>query len=99
MKVSINSVQFKADTDLKDFIQERISKLAGIYNGVIGSDVILKVDNSEKEENKIVEIKILVKGSHLFAKKQSKSFEEATDSAVEALRKQLVKYKEKLNER
>jgi len=99
MKVSINSVQFKADTDLKDFIQERISKLAGIYNGVIGSDVILKVDNSEKEDNKIVEIKILVKGSDLFAKKQSKSFEEATDSAVEALRKQLVKYKEKLNER
>ena len=99
MKVSINSVQFKADTDLKDFIQERISKLAGIYNGVIGSDVILKVDNSEKEVNKIVEIKIVVKGSNLFAKKQSKSFEEATDSAVEALRKQLVKYKEKLNER
>jgi putative sigma-54 modulation protein len=37
----------------------------------------------------------LVPGNDLFAKKQSKSFEEATDIAVDALRKQLTKHKEK----
>ncbi len=99
MKVNINSIQFKADKELKDFIIERVNKLASIYSGVIGSDVILKLENTEKEENKIVEIKLIVRGSNLFAKKQSKTFEEASDSAVEALRKQLMKYKDKLKER
>jgi putative sigma-54 modulation protein len=34
----------------------------------------------------------------LFAKKQSRSFEESTDVAVEALRKQIRKYKSKLKD-
>ena len=32
----------------------------------------------------------------MFASEQCRSFEEATDSAVDALRKQITKYKEKL---
>jgi putative sigma-54 modulation protein len=38
----------------------------------------------------------MVRGNDLFAKKQCKTFEEAIDSSVEALRKQIKKYKEKL---
>ena len=45
--------------------------------------------------NKIAEIKLLVPGQDLFVKKQAKSFEESTDLAVEALRRQVKKYKEK----
>jgi putative sigma-54 modulation protein len=41
-------------------------------------------------------VKILIPGKELFAKKQCKSFEEATDLAVEALRKQVKKHKEKV---
>ncbi len=44
---------------------------------------------------KIAEIKLLVPGNDLFAKRQCKTFEEATDQAVEALRRQLKKKKEK----
>jgi len=39
---------------------------------------------------------LLVPGTDLFARKQSRSFEEAADTAVEALRRQLTKHKEKL---
>ena len=46
-------------------------------------------------KNKITEIKIHVPGKELFAKKESKSFEESTDLCVEALRKQVKKHKEK----
>ena len=46
--------------------------------------------------NKIIEIKLNVPGKELFAKKQTKSFEESTDEAIEALRKQLLKEKEKM---
>ena len=48
------------------------------------------------EENKIAEIRLIIKGTDLFAKKKCKSFEEATDTAIEALRRQLKKHKEKL---
>jgi putative sigma-54 modulation protein len=96
MKVSINSVHFKTDKKLDDFIVEKVEKLTGLYNGIIGSEVTLRVENSETPDNKIAEIRILIRGYDLFAKKQSSSFEEATDTAVEALRKQLTKHKDKL---
>ena len=95
MKINISSIHFKADQKLEDFVQERLEKLSGIYEGLIGSEVVLKVDKNDKTHNKVTEIKLLMKGSDLFAKKQCKTFEEATDSAVEALRKQLTKHKEK----
>lgn len=96
MKVSITSVHFKTDQRLEDYIHEKVEKLSGIYDGVIGTEVTLKLDKNEKEGNKIAEIRLLIRGNDLFAKKQSKSFEQATDTAVEALRKQLAKHKQKV---
>lgn len=96
MKVSINSVHFKTDKKLDSFITEKVEKLSDMYDGIIGSEVTLKVNNTVDPENKVAEIRLLVPGNDLFAKKQSKSFEEATDNAVDALRKQLHKHKEKL---
>jgi putative sigma-54 modulation protein len=95
MKVNINSVHFKTDKKLDSFITEKVEKLSDLYDGIIGSEVTLRVNNSEDHDNKIAEIRLLVPGNDLFAKKQSKSFEEATDIAVDALRKQLSKHKEK----
>jgi putative sigma-54 modulation protein len=95
MKVNINSVHFKTDKKLDSFITEKVEKLSDLYDGIIGSEVTLRVNNGEDHDNKIAEIRLLVPGNDLFAKKQSKSFEEATDIAVDALRKQLSRHKEK----
>ena len=99
MKVNlkISSVHFDADKKLLEFVKERVDKLGNYYDKIIDGDVILKIDNNNTGENKIAEIKLSVPGNDIFAKKQCKSFEEATDSAVEALRRQLKKHKEKLN--
>lgn len=96
MRVSINAVKFKADQKLEDFIIEKVSKLSNLYEGVIGSEVTLRLETHDKVRTKVSEIRLLVKGYDLFAKKESDSFEEATDNAVEALRKQLARHKEKL---
>ncbi len=96
MKVNINSVHFKSDKKLDSFITGKLEKLSTYHDGLISSNVILKLDNTTESNNKIAEIRLIVKGSDLFAKKQCKSFEEATDSAVEALRRQLKRHKEKL---
>jgi putative sigma-54 modulation protein len=96
MKVNITSVKFKTDKKLDDYISDKVEKLNQFFEGAISSEVVLRLDNNEKVKDKVVEIRVLVKGNDLFAKKESKSFEDATDQAVEALRKQLTKYKEKL---
>ncbi len=95
MNVKINSVHFKADRKLEAFIREKLEKLQTFFEGVIGGEVILKVENTETPENKIAEVRLLIKGYDLFAKKEAITFESAVDQAAEALRRQLVKHKEK----
>ena len=95
MNVNINSVHFKADRKLLAFIEQKIDKLSVFYDGILGSDVSLKLANQADKENKIAEIRLIVRGYDLYAKKQCDTFEEATDQAVEALRKQLTKHKDK----
>ncbi len=95
MNININSIHFKIDKKLETFIKRKADKLVIIYDEVVSSEVILRMVNTETQNNKSVEMKLKIKGHNLFAKKQSKTFEEATDNAVEALRKQLMKRKKK----
>jgi putative sigma-54 modulation protein len=99
MNVNIQSVHFKTDRKLEVFINDRVSKLSGIFDGVIASEVTLRLDKSDTQENKITEIRLVIPGNDLFARKQCKTFEEATDIAVEALRRQLSRHKQKVRGR
>ncbi len=96
MKVMINSVHFKADQKLEEFITQKVEKLCAKYSEVISAEVSLKLDNTDTPENKITDIRLVLRGDDLFASKQSKSFEESTDVAIDALKKQLEKYKGKI---
>jgi putative sigma-54 modulation protein len=96
MTINIQSIHFDADKKLLDFIQEKVDKLNTFYDGIINSEVTLRLDKSSTSDNKIAEIKMLGKGHEFFAKKQCSTFEEATDLVCEALRSQIRKYKDKL---
>jgi putative sigma-54 modulation protein len=95
MDIKLHSVHFTADQKLIDFVTEKVKKLELFYDGIVTSEVFLRLDKNQEGENKISEVKLLTPGKELFAKKQARSFEEATDLAVEALRKQVSKQKEK----
>lgn len=95
MKVSVQSIHFDADKKLLEFIQKKVDKLDQFSEKLINGEVYLKVENVEDEANKRSEIKINVPGGTLFAKEQCKTFEEATDLAVESLIRQIKKHKEK----
>jgi putative sigma-54 modulation protein len=99
MKINIKAVSFKTDLILEDFIKNKIEKTAHLFDGVIGSEVILKIDKKQAVKNKITEIRFEIPGMDLFAKKQANTFEEATDLSIEALRKQLLKHKDKLRKK
>lgn len=97
MEVKINSVHFTADQRLVDFVNKKVSKLETFFDGIISAEVTLKVLKPETANNKVSELKVSIPANgYLFAKKQADTFEEATDLAIDAVRKQLDKYKEKL---
>ena len=94
MKLQVHSLKFDADVKLLDFIQKKVDKLDTFYDRIIDAEAYLRLNN-EGTENKTVELKINIPGSQLFCKEHSKSFEEATDMAVDSLKRQLRKYKER----
>lgn len=96
MKLQMHSIHFDADSKLLDFIQRKVDKLETYYDRIIDGEVFLRVENDDHQENKMVEIKLNSPGTQFFAKEQARSFEAGTDAAVEALRRQLKKHKEKL---
>ena len=95
MNIQIHSVRFDADKKLIDFVHQKLDKLTQFGEDIVNAEVYLRLNKDQDRENKISEIRLELPGSPLFAKKQSKTFEEATDEAINALKKQITKHKQK----
>ena len=95
MNIQIHSVRFDADKKLIDFVHQKLGKLTQYGEDIVNAEVYLRLDKDQERENKISEIKLDLSGKPLFAKRQSKTFEEATDDAIDALKKQITKHKQK----
>jgi len=95
MNITVQSIRFDADRKLIQFIQKRMDKLDLFFDQIIDGECYLRLENVEDEANKVTELKLNIPGNQLFAKAQAKSFEEATDMAVESLRRQINKHKTK----
>ncbi len=95
MELKIQSIKFDATEKLKVYIQKKVDKLEKKSDAVLGVEVILKVIKPESADNKQADIKVMVPQAELFATKISNSFEQSVDEAIEAVEKQLEKYKEK----
>src|ERR1051326_7139103 len=95
MKTNIQSLHFDADKKLITHIEEKVEKLKTFHEAIITSNVILRVEKNDNNNNKIAEIKLTAPGQELFAKKQCATFEEAVDTACDALKTQIIKHKQK----
>ena len=95
MDIKIHSIHFDADKKLIDFINNKVKKLIQFYDNIIGVEVFLRVEKDQGTENKLAEIRLDIPGNDVFAKKKSKSFEESIDNSIEAIKRQITKFKEK----
>lgn len=95
MDIRIQSIHFDASEQLRSFIQKKVVKLEKYYDDIKKVEVSLKVVKPETVENKEAGVKVIVPNGECYASKVCDTFEEAVDLSVEALEKQLVKYKEK----
>jgi|TARA_R100000789_G_C2899038_1_gene119804 putative sigma-54 modulation protein len=98
MKVFTQSVNFNADKKLIDFVQKKVETLVKFHDKIVDAEVFLKVQNTSDKENKITEVKINIPGNELIVKRETKTFEEGVNSAVDNLKRQLKKSKEKLRD-
>jgi len=95
MKVFVQSVNFNADKELIKFVEEKVGLLDKFYDKIINAEVFLKVQKTSEKSNKIAEIKVSVPGDDMMVKKQSKYMEEAVNLALDTLKRQLKRKKEK----
>jgi len=95
MNIQIHSLRFDADKKLIDFVNQKLGKLSQYGEDIVNAEVFLRIDNDNTRSNKISEIKVDLSGKPLFARRKSKTFEEATDGAINALKKQITKHKQK----
>lgn len=95
MEVRIQSIHFDASEQLQSFIQKKAVKLEKFYDDIKKVEVSLKVIKPETAANKEAGVKVMIPNGELYASKVCDTFEEAVDLSLEALEKQLMKYKEK----
>lgn len=95
MDIKIQPIHFKVTERLEEHINKKVSKLEKLNDQIISADVILKVVKPETSNNKNAEIKVRVPNAEFFAEKTADSFEEAVDTALVAIEKQITKSKEK----
>ncbi|MCI2227674.1 ribosome-associated translation inhibitor RaiA [Polaribacter sp. MSW13] len=95
MKVFTQSVNFNADNELIKFVEKKVESLVKYHDKIVDAEVFLKVQNTSDKENKITEVKINIPGSELIVKREAKTFEEGVNAAVDNLKRQLKRSKEK----
>ena len=96
MDVRIQSIHFDASEQLQAFIQKKVSKLEKYYEDIKKVEVSLKVVKPETAMNKEAGVHVLALNAEFYAEKVSDTFEESIDVCMEALSKQLLKAKEKM---
>ncbi len=95
MKLRIQSINFDATATLESYITKKVSKLEKFFDEISNIEVYLKVIRPETATNKEAEIKIAAPNVDFFASKTCDTFEEAVDLTLDALERQIKKYKEK----
>jgi len=96
MKLRIQSINFDATAGLESYINKKSLKLEKFFDEILNIEVYLKVVKPETAANKEAEMKISIPNVEFFASKTCDSFEESIDLTIEALEKQIRKYKEKM---
>jgi putative sigma-54 modulation protein len=95
MEIRVQTIHFDASQQLEAFIQKKVSKLGKFHDGILAADVVLKVVKPESAMNKEAAVKLDVPNQDFFASKTTDTFEESISEVVDALEKQLLKFKEK----
>lgn len=79
-------------------MHDKINKLIGLRQEIIGSEVCLNLESSAAKQSKTCSIRLFIPGNDLLASIQSKKFEIAIAQVLESLKRKIDKHKTKKQE-
>lgn len=91
MNVQINAVGFSVSSQLEDYVNNKLGKMEKYNDQITAMEVFLKLEKDDNLENKLVEVKVDIKGGPIFTEKNGSTFEEAIDIVSDVVKRQLVK--------
>ena len=94
MDINITGQQVELTQALRDYAQEKISKLTRHVDNIIKAHVVLKVENERKDLH-VAHADLHVKGGDFYAKAEAGDMYSAIDLLADKLTQQLRKFKEK----
>ncbi|MEO7046416.1 MAG: HPF/RaiA family ribosome-associated protein [Ferruginibacter sp.] len=93
MQILIQSPNTTPTDVLMKFIKNKIAKLLHFDDSIQAAEVLLEIEGSDSIDNKVCEIRFVIPGNDLFAKKRSSTFEDAVTQATETLQEEVNKIK------
>ncbi len=91
MEVKIQSVKFDASKQLLEFVEKKMSRLERFEGNSTGVDVTLKLDKDDEKGNKLALVTLHVPGGDIVSEQRARTFEEAVDLALDAVKRQIEK--------
>jgi putative sigma-54 modulation protein len=95
MRVQTHAIQFSADQKLIDYIEEKLAKLHVYFDQILDVDVFLKLETHHAIKDKVAEVRVHLPGTVVVVKESAKTFEAALLKSLQAMRRQILRYKEK----
>lgn len=96
MKINLETIDIQHTDALTEYVNEKVSKLDKYLDSIVAADVTLK-KTQDSEDTHMAEVRLNVPGETLFASSTGESAGKALGDAVDALKRQIKKYKEKLS--
>ncbi len=96
MEIKIQSIHFDATEKLQAFIEKKTAKLQKSWEDVSTLEFQLKVEKPQTADNKTVALTANVPGQKIYVEKTADTFEEAVDLAIDAMKVQVQRFKEKI---
>lgn len=95
METRIQSVHFDATQQLLEFVEKKVAKLEKLCEGATALDVNMKLIKPETAMNKEVALRLSTGNGELFAAKTCDTFEDALLGAIDAIKVQIEKSRNK----
>lgn len=94
MKIDIHAKNITVKDSLKDLINSKVNKLSNFHSYILDTDVYLRNEGEGINSNE-VQIKLNIKNQVLVTKEKGDTFEQALEIAVDSMKRQLKKAKQK----
>lgn len=95
MDVKIQSLKFDASKQLLEFVEKKMLRLERFADRPTGVDVVLRLEKDSEKGNKLASVVLHVPGGDIMTEQRAKTFEEAVDLALDVVKRQIEKRKDK----